>query len=166
MKIPENFKIFRKFDNFWLWQKPEEHHKPLTVFARSSIFNVSRGFDGKFEHRWLEACPAMMYLLKVNNRNTKECEICSELTIKIPERRQWRDVVLVILLLNLNIFCNFFCSVSIIDFGQVNADWVKFLKLRERSIKGNPDKKKSEPRHERWSSAFVVNFEHVISHPR
>ena len=35
----------------------------------------------------------------------------------------------------------FFCSVSIIDFGQVNADWVKFLKLRERSIKGNPDKK-------------------------
>ena len=60
----------------------------------------------------------------------------------------------------------FFCSVSIIDFGQVNADWVKFQKLRERSIKGNPDKKKSEPRHERRSSAFVVNFEHVISHPR
>ena len=35
--------------------------------------------------------PAGIYLLKVNNRNTRtRCEICSELTIKIPERRQWR----------------------------------------------------------------------------
>ena len=31
------------------------------------------------------------YLLKVNNRNTRtRCEICSKLTIKIPERRQRR----------------------------------------------------------------------------
>ena len=31
-----------------------------------------------------------IYLLKVNNRNTrKRCEICSKLTIKPPERRQW-----------------------------------------------------------------------------
>ena len=30
-------------------------------------------------------------LLKVNNRNTRtRCEICSKLTIKTPERRQWR----------------------------------------------------------------------------
>ena len=29
-----------------------------------------------------------VYLLKVNNRNTRtRCEICSKLTIKIPERR-------------------------------------------------------------------------------
>ena len=35
--------------------------------------------------------PACIYLLKVNYRNTrKKCEICSELTIKTPERRQWR----------------------------------------------------------------------------
>ena len=35
--------------------------------------------------------PADIYLLKVNNRNTREkCEICSKLTIKIPEQRQWR----------------------------------------------------------------------------
>ena len=35
--------------------------------------------------------PSGIYLLKVNNRNTrKRCEICSKLTIKIPERRQWR----------------------------------------------------------------------------
>ena len=30
-------------------------------------------------------------MLKVNNRNTRtRCEICSKLTIKTPERRQWR----------------------------------------------------------------------------
>ena len=51
--------------------------------------------------------PTNIYLFKVSNRNIrKRCEICSELTIKIPERRQWRrsDV----LLLNLNIFHTFF----------------------------------------------------------
>ena len=35
--------------------------------------------------------PAGNYMFKVNNRNTRaRCEICSELTIKIPERRHWR----------------------------------------------------------------------------
>ena len=34
--------------------------------------------------------PAGIYLVKVNNRNTiKRCEICSKLTIKTPEQRQW-----------------------------------------------------------------------------
>ena len=38
--------------------------------------------------RWV---PAGIYLFKNNNRNTrKRCEICSKLTIKIPERRHWR----------------------------------------------------------------------------
>ena len=35
--------------------------------------------------------PAGNYMFKVNNRNTStRCEICLKLTIKIPERRQWR----------------------------------------------------------------------------
>ena len=35
--------------------------------------------------------PAGIYLLKPNNRNTRtRGEICPKLTIKIPERRQWR----------------------------------------------------------------------------
>ena len=56
-------------------------------------------------------------MLKVNNRNIRaRCEICSELTIKIPERRHWRrsgifivnfeqisHLVLVFLLLTLNL---------------------------------------------------------------
>ena len=32
-----------------------------------------------------------IYLFKVNSRNTRTiCEICSKLTIKTPERRQWQ----------------------------------------------------------------------------
>ena len=60
--------------------------------------------------------PAGIYLLKVNNRNTRtRCEICSKLTINTPERRNWRrsgvfivnfehisHLVLVFLLLTLN----------------------------------------------------------------
>ena len=35
--------------------------------------------------------PVVIYMFKVNNRNTRtRCEICSELTIKTPELRQWR----------------------------------------------------------------------------
>ena len=51
--------------------------------------------------------PVDIYLLKVNNRNTRtRCEICSKLTIKTSERRQWR--------------------VSIVNFELVIADWVHF----------------------------------------
>ena len=45
----------------------------------SNLFSRANGED-----------PAGIYLLKVNNRNTRiKCEICSKLTIKKPERRQW-----------------------------------------------------------------------------
>ena len=31
------------------------------------------------------------YMFKVDNRNTRtRCEICSKLTVKTPERRNWR----------------------------------------------------------------------------
>ena len=52
--------------------------------------------------------PAGNYMFKVNNRNTRtRCEICSKLTIKIPERCHWRikhisHLVLVCLLLTLS----------------------------------------------------------------
>ena len=49
---------------------------------------------------------ANIYLFKVNDRNTiKKCEICSKLTIKKTEWRQWR--LLVFLLLTLKIFQTF-----------------------------------------------------------
>ena len=35
--------------------------------------------------------PAGNYIFKVDNRNTRtRCKICSKLTLKTPERRQWR----------------------------------------------------------------------------
>ena len=59
--------------------------------------------------------PSWYLLLKINNRNTRtRCEVCSKLTIKIPELRQWRrsglfvncehisHFLLVFLLLSLN----------------------------------------------------------------
>ena len=59
--------------------------------------------SSNFEH--FIVFPAGIYLLKVNNRNTRtRCEICSKLTINTPERRH--------------------SSVSIVNFEQVNAGWV------------------------------------------
>ena len=56
-------------------------------------------------------------MFKGNNRNTKtRCEICSELTIKTAERRHWRRSAVFIV--------NFEHSVSIVNFEQVDADWV------------------------------------------
>ena len=49
-------------------------------------------------------------MFKVNNRSTRtRYEKCSKLTIKIPERRQWRR-----------------SSVSVVNFEQVNAGWENF----------------------------------------
>ena len=52
--------------------------------------------------------PTGIYLLKVNNRNTKaRCEICSELTKKTPERRHFTP-------------CS---SVSTVNFNYVIDNW-------------------------------------------
>ena len=79
-----------------------------------------------------------IYLLKVNNRNTKSrSEICSKLTIKTPERHQCtNNVVLVSLLLTLNIL--YTCSdIFIVNFENVIAGWrlsPKFFKYFEKSF--------------------------------
>ena len=80
-------------------------------------------FEGSIEEfnlkaflTFLKLNPTGIYLLKVNNRNTRvRCGICSELIIKTPERRHWRHsgvfvvnfeyishLVLLFLLLTLN----------------------------------------------------------------
>ena len=60
--------------------------------------------------------PDCNYIFKINNRSTRtRCETCSKLTVKTPERRQWRrsgffivnfeqnsHIVLVFLLLTLS----------------------------------------------------------------
>ena len=51
--------------------------------------------------------PPGIYLLKVNDRNTRiSCEIYSKLTIKTPDRRQWRR-----------------SGVFIVNFEHVIAGW-------------------------------------------
>ena len=51
--------------------------------------------------------PACIYLLKVNNRNSRtRCVISSKLTIKTPERRQWR-----------------LSGIFIVEFEHVIASW-------------------------------------------
>ena len=61
-------------------------------------------------------------MFKVNNRNTRaRSEICSKLTIKIPERRQGRRSGIFIVNFEHNFTpCS---SVSIVHFEQVNTGW-------------------------------------------
>ena len=77
-------------------------------FPQKCLFECTVAFNRPF--------PVGIYLLKVNNRNARaRCKMCSKLTIKTPERRQWRrsgvfivnfeyisHLVLVFLLLTLN----------------------------------------------------------------
>ena len=83
----------------------------LQTFAVTACNSVSTNLCIK------DICPAGIYLLRVNNRNTRtRCEVCSKLTTKTPEWRQWRrsgvfivnfehipHLLLVCLLLTLNI---------------------------------------------------------------
>ena len=63
--------------------------------------------------------PAGIYLLKVNNRNTRtRCKICLKLTIKIPEQRQY-----------LKIFHTLFYCVSIVNLEHVIAGWEQLKRI-------------------------------------
>ena len=84
----------------------------------------------------LSTIPEKIYLYKFNNRNTRRrYEICSELTIKIPKRCQWRrkdvnDIVLVSILLAL-IF-HTFSGISFVDFEQANVEMFPGLYLQDK----------------------------------
>ena len=70
---------------------------------------------------FFNCCPAGIYLLKVNNRNTRtRCEICLKLTKNTPERRHWRRSGVFIV----NFEFTPCSSISIVNFEQVNAGWV------------------------------------------
>ena len=61
-------------------------------------------------------------MFKVNDRNTiARCEICSKLTIKTPERCDWRRFGSLLLTMNYFTPC---ANVSIVNFEQLNARWV------------------------------------------
>ena len=79
-------------------------------------------------------------MFKVNNKDTrKSCEICSKLTIKLPERRHQRCFgVFNVNFKHISYFTSFF-SVSIVDFEQVNVTWVDtdFLQTKSEYIVEN-----------------------------
>ena len=63
-------------------------------FFNSSLVNFKYHLTRRRElvewHSVIVAFNKGIYLLKVNNRNTRtRCEICSKLTIKTPEQCQW-----------------------------------------------------------------------------
>ena len=64
---------------------------------------------------------ANMYLFKVNNRNSKRCEICSKFTAKTPERINDVSGVFIV---NFENMSHLFSIVSNANFEQVNISWV------------------------------------------
>ena len=63
----------------------------VTYVCKNSILDVLVGYKPllRFPQVWF--FPAAHYMLRVNNRNIRaRCEICSKLTIKTPDQRQWR----------------------------------------------------------------------------
>ena len=84
--------------NFYFEKKLVHNSKNPKVLGKSLGLNVNGGNN-----------LAGIYLLKVSNRSTRtRCEICSKLTIKTSERRQWRLV------------CS---SFSVANFEHVIARW-------------------------------------------
>ena len=87
-------------NNVWFWSS-------ISFF--SSCLNLSIWSCGKFHYT------ANMYLFKVNSENTRKmCEICTSL-ITLFTCLLWTYFTL-------------FCSVSIVDFEQVNVCWVFYVK--------------------------------------
>ena len=60
---------------------------PLENIPKSLIFECFQGVCKEtIDMKWVKENPANIYLLKVNERNTrKRSEICSNLAIKTPE---------------------------------------------------------------------------------
>ena len=72
--------------------------------------------------------PANVHLFKFSNRYTrKRCEICSKLTTK--HQNNVIDVVLMFLLLTIWTYFTPFCSVSIVNFEEVDVIWVATYNL-------------------------------------
>ena len=74
-----------------------------------------------FRAKGKTASPVNIFLFKVSNRNTRNrCKMCSNLTVKTAEPRQWRRSDLCRSLLTLSIFTPFY-NVFIVEFEQVNV---------------------------------------------
>ena len=77
----------------------------FTFFLHFNSLNTRSTSTSSLFDIFIVVIPDGNYILKVNRKIRTRCEICSKLTIKIPERR---GVILVSLLLTLNIFHTLF----------------------------------------------------------
>ena len=85
------------------WVNPPLKKDFVTIVRILTPKNIKRQNFQNTYGRLRKSFPAGIYLLKVNNRNTRtDCEICPKLTIKTPVNGV--GVVLGSLLLTLNIF--------------------------------------------------------------
>ena len=100
--VERNDKHRRKDQNSYLHQLSSNLNHTIVTLDNFTILN-SWYKQNKWKSnrtnkiRWfpwdflIETFPAGIYLLKVNNRNSRtRCEICSKLAITTPERRHWR----------------------------------------------------------------------------
>ena len=81
-----------KINNFDLGGAPEKTliGQNFGFTTKSSNLTTGEFFLYSSVAEQYHGSPAGIYLLIVNNRNTKpRCQICSKLTIKTPKRRHW-----------------------------------------------------------------------------
>ena len=92
MKTPERLHRCR-FGVFIVNIKHISHffHVFLLLTLNFGDFHLVRAIKKDEQRSQQTRYPANIYLFKDNNRKTrKRCDICSTLTIKTPEQRQWR----------------------------------------------------------------------------
>ena len=104
---------------------------PFNYFCNKLIFDIwqaTKYVSGWYPAAWQSYFPVGIYLLKVNNNNTRtRCEICSKLTIKTAERRLASFWCLYYQLWTYFTPCS---SVSVVNFEYVNTNWVVVTRIR------------------------------------
>ena len=115
----------------------------LSMYKHGSVtfYSIKKNFFNKMNillmlpKRWTrKENPASIYLLKVNNRDTKtRCEICSKLTIKTPERCNWRRSG--VFTVDFEYISHLVLVDSIAKFEPVIADWEVYIMIMYKSHK-------------------------------
>ena len=107
-------------DNTWAMCSNDNTWAMCGIFSKLTINTPERRQWLRSE--WSYFSPASIYLFKVSNNNTwAMCEISSKLTINTLEQRQWLRSDVFILSFEHMSHCS---GVSIVNFEQLNTDWV------------------------------------------
>ena len=79
------------------------------IWTIQVLLHRSNDFGNQFCGLMKAWLPANIYVLKINNKNTRErCEMCSKLTIKTPEQRR-RSGVFIVNCKHISLFSQCFC---------------------------------------------------------